>query len=404
MARSLLYRDPMTHPPPRILSLFGLGIVLGLGLALPACFDGSNGDRADDDGACPTERCSPTTPRGLTFNTRGLGGAGGGVLPVAIGGRIDLTLRDVATGALLGVPYRASTNGRFTVLGQQGPLVSLRALDARAPSDAPPSSGLFDLLRITEIDSVTLFDQIELTAVPLASIEARGQQHARISSALLPRRPISLWAGATGIALELALFAADGRRLIDEALALRRSDGPLGTVVTRGSSWDLLAVTTPLAGVLELQLSAGGANLPSLSLPIVSTIDGFEHSPAPAEMLVGGFYVHCVNALHGERAIIGVPWAFSATGGAIVTSLGTSCVLFNPTREGAASVTATVATPAGNRADVTSFTVRPRPPSASLLERPAAQPSTGQRLGQSLGQSLGQRAEAAFGYVSSPVQ
>ena len=371
-------------------SLLFLGLATA---ATAACAD--LGERAGQGGDCPDlESCSPATPKGLSFASAGFGGFGGGIFPVAIGGRIDLRLTDLATGSDLLRPYRASTGGALTVEAQRENVVSLRGVSTAG-----------DTLRITDPDSGALFDQIGVLAMPIEAVRARPDFLLDLSLLYLPReaqeRPLALLAGGAKAPVIFELLGAGATRVIDEDLVVSGD-----ATIEAAGSWDQRTVASATAGPLELQLRAGGRAWP-LQLPVVSEPEAIEGAGSAARIHVGDTPAFCFNAVAAGRNVLGVPWTFTSTGVTGKHFFETSCFSVDAiAAAGPASVTAAVATSSGTRTMTLAFTVEPKAANTTAdtenTARAAAPsaPSAPANAAAAAAASPGERAR----YSSSPVQ
>lgn len=380
----------------------GAALLTAAGLAgTTACAD--LGDRADT-GDCPLfGDCSPDTPQCLAFASAGFGGLGGGIVPVAIGGRLDLRLTDVATGQPLSRPYRASTRGALAVIEQRQHVVSLRGVS--------PES---DTLRIedasVDASGEALFDQIGVLALPATSAAGQPGLLFDLGLALIPQardRAIALHAGSSA-PVTFQLLTADRVRVVDEDLAIATAPTTTAAAtLTRGSSWDLATIATTGAGPLDLELSAAGQIFP-LQLPVVAEVEAIEAASSATPVRVGDSAFVCFNATAAGRNVLGVPWTFTAAGATGERFLDTGCFSTAPlATAGPISVTAS----SGSRTLTFTLEVLPKarsnaaqttPPAAHTELRRALEAATAAAPSSPSGApgSLGDRAA----YSSSPVQ
>lgn len=331
--------------------------------AIHAAACGSPGERADHDGDgdnCPAgEVCSDKTPEGLIFYSNLFSG----VRRMAIGGRMELWMQDAYNLDALRFAYRATTNGLVEVASQDGNQVSLRAV----------AEGT-DLLRILDRDDGTLFDRIEISAAPIASIELTSKS----PRGFFPSRPPALWANAGEVPFDVALLARDRGSLYDRDLSVHAN----GAVINPEVLGATFGVSAASAGTLVLQIHAG-AGVHPVSIPVVTSLDLLERPIVSAR--VGVVATICFNAVSASRNVERPPWTYASSG---VTGEGDAfgCFRTTPTVVGPASVTAS----AGGLTATAMFTVEaatsttatstPAMSAAAELGAPApAAPSAGER-------------------------
>lgn len=299
---------------------------------------GSPGERAGHDGDgdnCPAgEVCSDKTPEGLIFYSDLFSG----VRRMALGGRMELWMQDAHSLDELRFAYRATTEGLVEVARQDGNQVSLRAV----------AEGT-DLLRIVDRDDGKLFDRIELSAAPIASVELTSKS----PRGFFPSRPPALWANAGEVPFDVALLARDRGALYDRDLAVRSN----GAVINPEILGATFGVSAASAGTLVLQIHAG-AGVHPVSIPVVTSLDLLERPIVSAR--VGAATTICFNAVSASRNVERPPWTYASSG---VAGEGDSfgCFRTTPSVVGPASVTAS----AGGLTTTATFTVQAATTSAA---------------------------------------
>lgn len=346
---------------------------------------GSPGERADHDGDgdnCPAgEVCSDKTPEGLIFYSNLFSG----VRRMATGGRMELWIQDAYNLDALRFAYRATTGGLVEVASQDDNRVSLRAV----------AEGT-DMLRIVDRDDGKLFDRIEISAAPIASVEVTSKS----PRGFFPSRPPALWANAGEVLFDVDLLARDRGSLYDRDLEVTAS----GAVINPAVPGATFGVSAAGAGTLVLRIHAGAGEHP-VSIPVVTSLDLLESPLVSAR--AGTEVKICFNAVRASRNVERPPWTYTASG---VTGEGDAfgCFRTTPAAAGPASVTAS----AGGLSTTATFTVQPATTTAATATSAAAlapaDDVTGEVADDVTGPSAGQRAVLRSvlpsGYVSSPVQ
>jgi hypothetical protein len=312
-----------------------------LSTPLAACAE--MGERAQN--GCPTgETCSPITPEGLSFSGAPVGddlfGLDDELYPTAVGGTQRVALYDNATGRELFAAHSASTDiAGVTVAASDGNNVTLAASAA--------GSGR---LRIDATDG-KLMDRIAIEAAPIASASLTWPW---LGDAIGGRRPAKLWAGARAN-LVIALYDANGRRVVDESATIRLTGA--GTDF-QAYGWDSLALRAPAPSATSIEITAGGQPY-SLSIDAVDALDAVEAVPSnPADVQVDDYVTVCFVARSGDAHVLGAPWQFAITGAGTLgptdqDGIMDNCAPVRATAVGTVTVTASV----GARTATSSFAV-----------------------------------------------
>lgn len=304
------------------------------------------GERAQN--GCPAgETCSPITPEGLSFGGAPMGddlfGLDNELYPTAVGGIQRVTLYDAATGRDLTAPYVATTDvSGVTATAGDGNQMTISASAA--------GSGR---LRIAASDG-TLMDRIAIDAMPIAST---GLSWPWLGDFIGGRRPIKLWTG-TRQNLVVALRAADGRRVVDQAMAIRLTGAgeDFGTY-----GWDSLGVRRVPVGSTSFEVTAGGA-VHAVAIDVVDALDAVEAAaPAPTDIRAGDSVTACFVARSGDAHVLGAPWQFASSGPAeLMTNeldgVMDNCAQVRTTAAGTVTVSANV----GALAATVTIAVEPR--------------------------------------------
>lgn len=318
---------------------------LALPLTLAAC--AAPGERATT-GQCPIgEDCSPTTPRGLTFEGPAFGDTlfGSGLHPTATGGTQSITLRHAASGNRLDQTFTPLVDDDAFIATARGPIVDLAA-SAQAETS----------LRIVDGDG-RLMDRIDVAAQTPARLAGRTLDtmiEPGRDLAMVPDRPQRL---------TVAILALGDLRLVDDSMTIAVTGAPASR-----EGWDTVALT-PIAGTPIVLDVVAGTLTSQLRIEPSATADRIALQPAgPLTLGVGA--VVCVTPLTGERQLVGVTPTWTALAGATVAGTGgllSNCALVTPSQ---ASVRLAVAV-AGASAEftLTAGTARLAPPP------PAAAPS-----------------------------
>lgn len=314
----------------RLAHLARLGVVGGAALALLASTEA--GERAQD-GACPAgETCAPETPDGLLFE-----GAPLGTWPVstahtiAAGGRQTFRIT-YPGGAAFDLPFVAKVSAGGHRIVATGADRAVVAADTETTG----------YLRVLD-DAGQLYDRLSIDSAPIAAITAAPSY-----AAAYPQIEPTRWAAFAGGEATVALRLTDrnGRRLVDEGLALR---GPTPAART---GWDSFTLTTGPAGVIALSVEAGGGAAREVRVPVVDVVDEVT-VPARRQTGVGGDVDVCFTAwLRGDRGdssddtlVIGAPRTYRITGPAtpLATQAYGSCLQLHTDADGTVVVDATIA-------------------------------------------------------------
>ncbi len=265
-----------------------------------------------DAGPCPATPCSIAAPERLEFSGPAFGQACFGdedVKVTAIGGVQSVEVRDHASGRALTAGYQAGTDGAAVAVARtQGHVVMLTG---RAAGTA--------LLRIDDRDG--LIDQVEVHAAALARVHLEPDPQLAYRSDRA--RPWQVWTGADA-ALLIGLHAADGRPLVDEAMAVRSTDGAPFTTL----AWDVRRQTVGPAG-LALTVAAGDLAEPrEFTVAATTTLDavrGRRVNDAP--VAAGNADLVCFEASAGAADVVFAPWTFTVSAGAtLVRFFPRNCV------------------------------------------------------------------------------
>lgn len=316
------------------------------------------GERAQN--GCPVgETCSPTTPEGLTFSGASVGDALFGLsdelYPIAVGGTQNVSLWDLATNGELRAPYTAVSDAAgVTVAASDGNDLTLRATAAGAGR-----------LRVLATDG-TLMDRIAIEASPVASVALTWPWLGEYIGA---RRPVKLWIGARQ-ELVIALYDAQGRRLVDDSATIRLT-GP-GWDFDQWS-WDSFSLgrVPTAATATSFAIDVGGTAF-DVNVEAVESVDAVEAVPALAgDVRVGDTASICFIARSGEAHVLGAPWQFAVNGaGTLVPGeddgLMDNCAQVRADAAGIATVTAWI----GAATTTTAVAIAPRPRRAARVIAP----------------------------------
>jgi hypothetical protein len=323
---------------------FRLGALGAAVLASVASNSPEGGERTD--GECPAgETCSPDTPNGLYFGATPLGDEvfDNVVEPhrTAVGGRQTLTawLDGDADTPFTG--FQALPAGpAFEVVAATGNTIGVRGL----------ATGT-DYLRLVDPANRELYDRIALDVAEVADVRVVPNRLFLAGDKALyeAAKPAVVYrAGASSLSFVIALYDANGVRLVDETLQMT-----LGPAFERdASTWDRFRPSGALTtGDKSLGFGLGDGSTGSVSLTVVDAADdvtwvagtgaGEDRMPAGGVVL-GRAQRFCFRAENGGRPVIGATFAYAATPGLTVEATTSSCVNVTGAGVGVQTLTVTV--------------------------------------------------------------
>lgn len=293
-------------------------------VSLPACFEGDVALFG-----CPEDEvCSEDTPDGLFFFGAGLAGT------------VDLGNAATAVGGIQQISLERQIGDSFVPLtagyvASGGAFVAVEQTDEHVVTVRGQASG-GNKIEIRDLDGA-LMDRKTFTAAELSTIDIVPD---------LPEAsdlPFAFLAGT--VRAGIALRAADGVRLVDEAMTVEVAGG---TQV----AWDLVEVPAAQPGALQAVVTAAGTPAVTLDIPIVAQVDELTDTllllAEDQDTLVvdqGAFA--CFAAIAGgTHQVANLAWTVTGEGDAEigVDLFGSKrCVSIQPTAAGEVTLTATAA-------------------------------------------------------------
>lgn len=269
---------------------------------------------------CPDDEvCSPDAPNGLGFFGADLAGDLS-LQPVATarGGTQSVTLRKKVGDQFfdLHTPYVASGGSVLDVEGEDGPVVTFRAV-----GDAPSGT-----LVIRDLDDA-LLDRKTYPVHELARIAAVPEN---LEGTTLP---LAFLAG--DVRIGIGLFSAPNQdgyetRLVDESMVVEGAT-PL--------SWDLFELNAA-PGVQSFVVTAAGQEPVTVEATVVAGVEAIVDHPDEAGYAVDATSTVCFDAVALEHHVAGLQWTVRSDNGVLSPFISANCFFVSPATTGDVTIVA----------------------------------------------------------------